>query len=402
MKENIKPIALYLPQYHEIEENNQWWGKGFTEWTNVKKARPLFKAHYQPHIPQNGNYYDLSEPQVMSEQAALAKAFGIYGFCFYHYWFNGKLLLEKPLHQLLSSGQPDFPFCLSWANENWTRTWDGEEKQVLMKQNYSLDDDRQHIRYLMPFFKDPRYIKMEGKPVFLMYRSELHPDIQEATKIWREEAKKAGFPDLYLIRMENFKRDLDPAIHGFDAGMEFAPDSKLRGKKVTKSKPVLHVINKLLHQSGIKRSNYYAHGVFSFPDMVRNMIARPAPAYPYFRCICPSWDNSARRKKGAAVYMDATPSLFKEWAGKMMSYTRKHLPENKQLLFINAWNEWGEGCHLEPDEKWGTAYLEALQAALLEAASPEQEGALETQNAQEAAKTSTPPQASTPPTTQTP
>ncbi len=361
MNNVLKKIALYLPQYHEIKENNEWWGEGFTEWTNVKKAKSLFKGHYQPHKPMNENYYDLSSNDILVQQASIAKNYGIDAFCFYHYWFNGKLLLETPLHNLLNSKEPDINFCLSWANENWTRAWDGQEKQVLMQQDYSLADDLKHIQYLIPFFKDPRYLKINGKPVFLMYRSELHPEILAATNLWREEAKKEGFPDLYLIRMENFTKDLNPSKHGFDAGMEFAPDVKLRGDKITKRKKSVYLFNKFLNYTGLRKSHIYANGIFSYRKMVSNMINKPKPDYKYFRCISPSWDNSARRKKNAAILFGSTPQLFGYWAKKMKDYSDKNLPADEKLLFINAWNEWGEGCHLEPDEKWGFAYLQALK-----------------------------------------
>ena len=364
MKSAVKPIALYLPQYHEIKENNEWWEKGFTEWTNVKKATSLFKDHYQPHIPIDRNYYNLDNNSVLIEQSNLAKQFGIYGFCFYHYWFNGKLLLEKPIHNLLGSKEPNFPFCLCWANENWTRTWDGQEKDVLMQQDYSLEDDKNHIGYLIPFFKDERYIKIDGKPVFIVYRSELHPDIKEATKIWRDEVQKAGFPDIFLIRVENFERNLDPTKHGFDAGMEFAPDETLRGEKAAKKNMVEYLFKKALHKSAIKKSPVYENGLYAYPNLVKNIVNRPKPDYKYFRCVCPSWDNSARRKKNATIYIGATPQLFGQWVKSMKEYTEKNLPDNEQLLFINAWNEWGEGCHLEPDEKWGTLYLEELKRAV--------------------------------------
>lgn len=363
-KDKLKPIALYLPQFHSIKENDEWWGKGFTEWTNVKKANPLFKGHYQPHIPLNNNYYDLTQNEVLVAQAALAKQYGIYGFCFYHYWFNGKLLLEKPIERMLNAGKPDFPFCLCWANENWTRRWDGYETDILIKQEYSLKDDYDHIQYLIPFFKDKRYIKIEGKPVYMMYRSELHPNINEAAELWRSEAKKAGFDDLYLIRVENFERNLDPQTHGFDAGMEFAPDFSLKGDKAAKSNLLAYSFNKLLHFTSIKKSGIFEHAVHSYPRVVENMIKKEKPNYKYFRCISPSWDNSARRKKNALIYVNSTPQLFKKWVQKMKQHTIENFQENERLLFINAWNEWGEGCHLEPDEKWGTAYLEAFQEAM--------------------------------------
>ncbi|RZL43083.1 MAG: glycosyl hydrolase, partial [Pedobacter sp.] len=270
--DNVKPIAFYLPQYHAIKENNEWWGEGFTEWTNVKKANPKFKNHYQPHIPINNNYYDLSDNNVLEEQAKIAQRYGVYGFCFYHYWFNGELLLETPLNNMLANKNPQLPFCLCWANENWTRTWDGQEKEVLKKQNYSLADDLEHIKYLIPFFADERYIKIDGKPVFLMYRTELHPNIKEASEIWREEVKKVGFPDLYLIRVENFERNIDPVLHGFDAGTEFAPDGKYSGEKAAKKNMLSYLVRKMLHKSSIKRSAKFTNKVFSYPTLVNNMI----------------------------------------------------------------------------------------------------------------------------------
>ncbi|GAB3651354.1 glycoside hydrolase family 99-like domain-containing protein [Echinicola sediminis] len=361
MQNKIKPIAIYLPQFHTIPENDEWWGKGFTEWTNVRKATPRFKGHYQPHVPLNENYYYLDNVEVMRNQAKMAKEYGIYGFCFYHYWFNGKLLLEKPLHQWLENKDIDFPYCLSWANENWTRRWDGKDKELLIGQNYSLEDDKEHIRYLMKFFKDDRYIKVDNKPMLLMYRSESHPNIKEATDLWREEAIKAGFDDLYLVRTENFERNIDPSEHGFDAGMEFAPDSTLQGKKIHKKKMGEYLIRKFLHNSGIKKDQIYENGIYDYPTMKSNMISRNIPDYPYFRCSCPSWDNSARRKQNAIIYNDSSPEEFKDWLNSISKLTQTYLPDNQQYIFINAWNEWAEGCHLEPDTKWDSKYLEAVK-----------------------------------------
>lgn len=364
MKTSIKPIALYLPQYHTIKENDEWWSEGFTEWTNVKKAEPLFPGHYQPHIPENNNYYDLGTFHEMENQALLAKKYGIYGFCFYHYWFNGKLLLEKPLHDMLELGKPDMPFCLSWANENWTRAWDGQQKQILIKQEYSLDDDLQHIQYLIPFFKDPRYIKIDGKPVFLMYRSELHPNIKEATNIWRREAQKAGFKDLYLIRMEHFQKNINPAMHGFNAGMEFSPDSAYKGKKLAKHNMAKYLFNKLLNQLNIKKTPENEHSIYSYATLVDNTIKKPDFDYKYFKCVSPSWDNSSRRKKKATIFIDSTPDLFEKWTKEVMAYTAAKFEPTEQFFFINAWNEWAEGCHLEPDLKNGHSYLESFRKAL--------------------------------------
>lgn len=360
----IKPIAIYLPQFHPFKENDKWWGKGFTEWTNVAKSTPKFPGHYQPHLPADLGFYDLRLLETMEAQADLAKEHGLYGFCYYHYWFNGQLLMERPLEQMLKSGKPDFPFCLCWANENWTRRWDGADQEILMQQHYNLEDDKAHIQYLIPFFKDERYIKIDGKPVYLIYRSELHPDINEAVKIWREEAKKAGFEDLYLIRIENFRRDLDPAEHGFNASMEFAPDVAHAGAKFNKKNWLKYTLKKALHKSGIRHFAEFENRLFSLKDTATNMLNKPKPAYTYYRCVSPSWDNSARRKSNATIYMESTPEGFKDWVVKIKDYTNSNFEGEEKMFFINAWNEWAEGCHLEPDQKHGLAYLKALKEGL--------------------------------------
>ncbi len=226
----IRPIAFYLPQYHPIPENDLWWGNGFTEWTNVVKAKPFFNGHYQPHVPGELGYYDLRLPEVRQRQADLARENGIYGFCYYHYWFNGRRILERPFQEVFESGKPDFPFMLCWANENWTRVWDGDEKEILLKQEYDLEDDRRHIQSLIPYFKDPRYIRIQNKPVFAVYKSSLLPLPAKTIEIWREEAANAGL-DLYVCRVDSF--GIEGAEYmkaGFDAAIEFQPFSKISWK----------------------------------------------------------------------------------------------------------------------------------------------------------------------------
>jgi lipopolysaccharide biosynthesis protein len=361
---SIKPIALYLPQFHAIPENDKWWGKGFTEWRKVTQAKPKFAGHYQPHLPSDLGFYDLRLRSVMEEQAELARQYGIYGFCYYHYWFNGERLLEQPIEQMLSSGKPDFPFCLCWANENWTRCWDGFDKEILLKQNYSEEDDRKHIQYLLPFFKDKRYIRIDGKPVFLLYRTELHPNIESAIGIWKDEARKAGLEGLYLIRVENFLRNVDPVDHGCDASMEFAPDLTCAGRKVSHRNKLSHITRKLLHKSGVIKSPYFLNRIYSYPEMAENMLSKAEKPYKYFRCVAPSWDNTARREEGATIYLDSTPEKFQEWTQSVVQKTKENFKDDEQIFFINAWNEWAEGCHLEPDLKFGHAYLQALKKAL--------------------------------------
>jgi lipopolysaccharide biosynthesis protein len=228
-------IAFYLPQFHTIPENDGWWGKGFTEWTNVRNAVPYFPGHYQPHVPGQLGYYDLRSPDVRAAQAALAGEYGIHGFCYYHYWFNGRRLLELPFNEVLRSHQPDFPFCLCWANENWTRRWDGDDKQVLMVQKYSHEDDRLHMESLIPAFRDDRYVRIDGKPVFLVYKKNLLPDARKTAEIWRDTAKRAGIDDIYLITVETGSqgRVSVPVEFGFDAAIEFAPHRGSFGPQVT-------------------------------------------------------------------------------------------------------------------------------------------------------------------------
>ena len=254
MNQTYRPIAIYLPQFHPIPENDKWWGKGFTEWRNVVQAKPRFNGHYQPHIPSDLGFYDLRLHEVLIEQAKLAKNNGIYGFCFYHYWFNGKLLLEKPVEALLKNKTPEFPFMLCWANENWTRAWDGGDNEILIKQEYSLDDDKEHIKYLIPFFKDTRYIKIDNKAVFAIYKPDLFPDISQTLNIFREEAKKQGV-ELYLCAFErNMGSSGEELISmGFDAVIDFQPISKTLKKidntiieKLKKYKIVDYLIRKIL------------------------------------------------------------------------------------------------------------------------------------------------------------
>ncbi|HEX5272668.1 MAG TPA: glycoside hydrolase family 99-like domain-containing protein, partial [Gemmataceae bacterium] len=218
-------VAFYLPQYHPIPENDAWWGPGFTEWRNVVRARPLFPGHYQPHLPADLGFYDLRVPEARAAQADLARAHGIHGFCYYHYWFGGRRLLERPFAEVLATGRPDFPFCLCWANENWTRAWDGQTRHMLVGQTYSEEDDVNHLRWLATAFRDPRYIRVEGKPLFLVYRALRIPSPLSTTTRWREEARKLGVGELYLCRVESFPDERgDPAALGFDAAVEFQPD----------------------------------------------------------------------------------------------------------------------------------------------------------------------------------
>ena len=359
---NLRAIAFYLPQFHPVPENDEWWGRGFTEWRNVAKAKPLFPGHHQPHLPADLGFYDLRLPEVREAQAELARQHGIHGFCYYHYWFNGRRILERPFNEVLASGKPDLPFCLCWANENWTRIWDGSERNVLLEQHYSDEDHLAHIRSLIPAFRDPRYIRIEGKPLFLVYRTELLPDPAKAAALWQAEAKQAGLPGLYLARVENFVSDVDPDSIGFDAAVEFAPDSSKAGTALFRGR-VTRVLGKL----GLLPSVFRDSWAYSYPSTVRGMLSKPEPRYRWFRCVSPMWDNSARRSNNANIFIGATPTIYKHWLRKTIELTQRRYTGDEQIVFINAWNEWAEGCNLEPDQKWGRAYLEATRDALITA-----------------------------------
>jgi lipopolysaccharide biosynthesis protein len=352
----VKLIAFYLPQYHPIPENDEWWGKGFTEWTNVSKAKPLFPGHYQPHLPADLGFYDLRLPEAREAQAELAREYGIYGFCYYHYWFNGKRLLERPFNEVLASGKPDFPFCLCWANENWTRVWDGQNKHILMEQKYCEEDDREHIRSLIKAFKDPRYIKIDGKPIFLIYRSSNLPNPLQTTSIWREEAQKMGIEDLFLCRVESFNDENKSLVkQGFDAAIEFQP----QWKPLLNKTKMWRLGRKLRIWDKVYRENF----IFDYAATVEKMLQKPIPSHKYFRCVTPMWDNSARRKDNALILKNSSPDVYEYWLKKVIEQGAASNPE-ENIVFINAWNEWAEGNHLEPCQKWGRAYLEATLRAV--------------------------------------
>lgn len=349
---------MYLPQFHPIPENDEWWGKGFTEWTNVVKAKPLMRGHYQPHIPTELGFYDLRVPETRIAQAELAREYGIHGFCYYHYWFDGKLLLERPLREVLESGKPDFPFCMCWANENWTRAWDGGEREILVNQRYSEEDDIAHIRWLLPYMKDPRYIKVGGKPLFLFFRASKIDRLREMAKIWKEEAVRAGLPGLYLVRFESHAEEGDLSSEGMDATAEFQPREANVG-------PVSPVWLKGRYRKLAPKA-YRRNRIRDYRRMVWGALERPVASYKRYPCITPSWDNTSRRapRLPSHVWVGSTPDVYEYWLRESLARFKPYSPE-EDFVFINAWNEWAEGNHLEPDQKWGRGYLEATRRALL-------------------------------------
>ncbi|MBB6002419.1 glycoside hydrolase family 99-like domain-containing protein [Arcicella rosea] len=360
MDNKLRALAVYLPQFHPIPENDLWWGKGFTEWRNVVKGKTIVKGQYQPHLPGELGFYDLRIPEIREQQADLAKKSGIYGFCYYHYWFNGKRLLERPLNEVLESGKPDFPFCVCWANENWSRNWDGRTKDMLMEQNYSKQDDIDHITYLCKeVFSDKRYITVDGKPVFIIYRPSLFPNIKETTETWRNEAKKYGFNDLYLVFFWSFDSGIEPMSIGFDAAAQFTPNKMGFVRKKA-------IASELIRKLGVfapVRSKYLVIDYKEVVDYYKNFeFPENFTLYP---CVTPMWDNYVRRReKGGMVLTNSTPEKYKEWLENICKRWKPQ-SEDENFVFINAWNEWAEGNHLEPCEKWGTKYLDATKEVLV-------------------------------------
>lgn len=368
MKKNPKILCFYLPQYHPIEENDKWWGKGFTEWTNVVRATPRFKKHYQPHIPSDLGFYDLRLDAIRAEQAALAKHYGISGFCYYHYWFNGKILLDQPLNSLLSSGIPDFPFCLCWANENWTRAWDGMEKEVLIRQNYTENDSIAHIKWFLRCFSDYRYIRVNGKPLLLIFRIDNIPDIEKMLKMWRHEAENNGFEGLYICAMKTSFVEIserEMSEMGFDAIVDFHPNRNDFPVPKTFMSAAYEFARNLLPKNiyqWLKR-NVHSSKIVNYKDYVVKLMRKEWPVdYRLFPTVMPSWDNSARRKSATIIQND-NPQIFGDWLRSSINRVANY-SDDEQIVFINAWNEWAEGCHLEPDQKFGHTFLNVVKQSL--------------------------------------
>lgn len=343
----IKAIAFYLPQFHPIPENDRWWGKGFTEWTNVTRAKPQFMGHYQPHLPGELGFYDLRLPEVQRRQIELARQYGIYGFCFHHYWFGGTRLLRRPLDQLLANADMDIPFCLCWANENWSRRWDGKESDVLIAQRHSPEDDLAFMRDIESALRDPRYIRIEGRPLLVVYRPSLLPDPKATAMRWRTYAREAGIGEPYLISTHAFDR-ADPRDLGFDAALEFVPNN-LGVPDITREVQLLN--------------RDFQGVVYDYRHLIEHAKSAVPPDYELFRSVTPMWDNEARRSGRGSVFAHSSPARYREALEATCRYTAAHLAD-KPFVFVNAWNEWAEGAHLEPDRRYGYAYLQATADAL--------------------------------------
>lgn len=360
-----KIIAFYLPQYHPIPENDEWWGKGFTDWINVAKAKPRFFRHYQPHIPTDLGFYDLRQEETRIAQANLASEYGIYGFCYHHYWFNEKMLLERPLNEVLNSGKPDFPFCICWANENWTRRWDGNDKDILLGQNYNNYNPEKHILWLEKAFTDKRYIRIDDKPILLIYNTTDIPDLKDMIITWRFAIKKKGYKDLYLCAVKSVHSNMSDSkllSNGFDAIVDFVPNNEIFQFRKFSSLPryyCIRIINKMISIFRLENllEKLPITDIFNYKKLVNYKMKQSNCGYKYFPCVIPSWDNTARKKYGQVIQNEDF-EIYKRWLENSFEKVKQY-SKDKQIIFINAWNEWAEGCHLEPDIRNGRKFLEA-------------------------------------------
>lgn len=355
----IKPVAFYLPQFHTFPENDAWWGHGFTEWTNTKKAVPRFDGHYQPRVPHRDiGYYKLDDAKVIRQQAILAKNHGIYGFAFYYYWFSGKRLMEKPIDLLLEHPEIDIHFCLCWANENWTRAWDGGESEILMEQDYTRQDAENFISDIRKYIMDARYIRVDNKPVILVYNADEIKNVKKVFQTWREYAVKEGVGEIciWICQTKSTAKVLGISRY-IDAEVEFPPHN-MRWKQM--------YINQIRLTEGKEAI------LCDYHKQVQGIVARmkktrkSAKQKPLYYCCMLGWDNAARRMNGWTSYLYFSLEDFYRWVNEIVQQTRKNHAANTRFFFINAWNEWAEGTYLEPDEKFGYASINTFSKALYE------------------------------------
>jgi len=344
-----KAVAFYLPQFHTFAENNKWWGEGFTEWRNVSRGTPRYQGHYQPRIPRDLGFYDLNDAEVIKAQAALARAAGIQAFCFYYYWFNGKRLMEKPLDTFVQN-EIDQQFCIMWANENWTRRWDGRDQDVLIAQDYIDTDEDAFVADTASYMAHPRYMRVGNRPLFVLYRASLIPDSVNTVARWRIKwtALLGVEPLVYMIQSYD---DRDPKLHGLDGAIEFPPHKVSRDVK------------RRNHEHQIFDPDYTGQ-VRAYTDVVAKSLNEPAPHFPLIKTVSPSWDNDARREGRGVTFQGSTPEAYAQWLSGAIDFSRAHPVEDECLVFINAWNEWAEAAYLEPDVHYGHAYLNATHRTL--------------------------------------
>lgn len=352
-KSNAKArlIAFHLPQFHPTPENDQWWGKGFTEWTNVARAKPLFNGHEQPHVPADLGFYDLRLPEARHAQAEMARANGVEGFCYYHYWFGGRRILERPVNEILLSKEPDFPFCLCWANHSWSTAWDGTNKSLIEQVYPGWEDHAAHFDWLLRAFTDTRYLTLDGKPIFLIYKPDDIPEISKLTDFFRERAIKAGLSGLYLIGVSHRDESWDPRPRGLDAcTMQSLPrrDGRIPRRYLsTKLKLAL-------------RSQKSELTIWDYEEFMPGLLRSNRVDFADFPVALPCWDNTPRSGTRGVVLQGSTPELFRLHLRDAMARVEGRRPEER-IVFLKAWNEWAEGNYVEPDQRWGHAYLDVIR-----------------------------------------
>ncbi|GJL72232.1 MAG: glycosyl transferase [Nitrosomonas sp.] len=371
----VKLIAMYFPQLHAIPENDAWWHEGFTDWDKVKSASAQYDGHYQPRVPLNHDYYDQSKIETLRRQTKLAKKYGIYGFCHYHYWFDGKQLLDLPTNLLMENKDIDFPFCLSWANETWSRRWDGLNHQILIQQTHppTRESWKKHFDYLIKAWSDPRAIKVDGKPVFVIYRPQCIPKIDEMLAYWRELAQQSGLPGLYFIFQKQYELRNRDCLNSFDALFQFQPFEAINSPtyeiNLIRRTLMFNLVRKLpeyyqdmlrgLKAKFIRKLTFHDYNK-TWQQIVRIREDQKLVTYPG---AFVDWDNTARYKDRATIFREASPEIFVAWFERLVNtMPRRGLVEN--FIFLNAWNEWSEGAYLEPDERYGHQYLEAINKVL--------------------------------------
>jgi glycosyltransferase involved in cell wall biosynthesis len=346
----FKLLAYYLPQFHAIPENDAWWGKGFTEWTNIPRGVPRFKGHYQPRIPRDLGFYSLDSVEPMRQQAAMARAAGVHGFIFYYYWFNGQRLLERPLQRFLDDRSIDMPFALMWANENWTRRWDGAESEVLISQDYRPDDDETMAAEYARHFQDSRYIRVQGRPLLMIYRPGLIPDAARTVSRWRETFRAQYNENPILLMAQSFG-DNDPGLYGMDGAIEFPPH------KLTQEMKPVHLDIEFFDTE-------FSGRIYNYDEIVKTSLTEPRPIYPLIKTAVPSWDNDARRQGTGHTITGSTPAKYEDWLVRLGEFARENPFFGEAFVCVNAWNEWCEGAYLEPDLHFGSAYLNATGRAV--------------------------------------
>jgi hypothetical protein len=357
----VRAIAYYLPQYYPVKQNDDWWGSGFTEWTNVARARPLYPGHYQPHIPGELGFYDLRVAETRQAQAELARAHGVEAFCYYHYWFGGGArILERPFSEVLDSGEPDFPFCLAWANQTWSGIAHGAPDKVLVKQEYPGDNDhRHHFDSVVAAFHDERYVRVDDKPLFMVYLPSELPDTERTCDLWRQMAVDSGLPGLFLVGRST--GEWLPTKHGFDATVASQVIPPFRNRELHDPRARRRPDWVL---SALTRRSRWLPAIYSYASWspyIPRLVNAPGYSYP---TVIPSWDNTPRAGRRGALYHGSTPALFAEQLALATTLVADH-PREHRIVFVQAWNEWAEGNCLEPDRRFGRGYLDALSETLM-------------------------------------